>query len=91
MMNAVDQSIELLEAPRGNNLSASADVPPNWTGYFMGVPIIGPVASILANAGKYTTKLEDCADLIAADLARSDSPFVGHRVGVFDVGKGKTA
>ena len=87
----MDQSIKLLEAPRGNRLSISADVPPNWTDtYFKGVPFFGPLLSVLANAAKYTTKLEDCADFVAADLKRSDSTFVGHRVGAFDAGKGKT-
>ena len=90
VMKADDQNIKLLEAPRGNHLSASADVPPNWTDFFFkNFPFFGPLLSVLANAAKYSTKLEDCADFVAADLERSDSTFVGHRVGIFDAGKGK--
>ena len=90
-MTPTSQTIALLETPRGNSLSASADVPPHWqNSYFHGIiPFVGPLISALGNAPRYGTKLEDNADFIAADLESGDARFVGKRVGVFDKGEGK--
>jgi hypothetical protein len=89
-MNPVNKTIQLQNAPRENPLIASVDYPPGWqNSYFHNIPVIGVLFSILGNAPKYATNLEDCADFIAADLARIESDFVGHRVGVYDTGKGK--
>lgn len=84
------ETITQLEAPRGNSLVASVDVPPQWQpSSFARVPFFGTLFSIFGNAMRYNTKLEDCADFLAADLASSDRSYVGHRVGVINSGKGK--
>lgn len=89
-MNPATKTIEALDAPRKHSLVASADVPPGWqNSYFHNIPVIGLLLSILGNAPWYATKLDDCADFIASDLENSESPFIGHRVGVYDAGKGK--
>ncbi len=88
-MNSVNKTIEPLAAPHGNPLIASADFPPGWQdSYFHNIPVIGLLFGILGNAPRYATNLEDCADFIAADLEKTESEFVGHRVGVYDSGKG---
>ncbi|KAF6226708.1 hypothetical protein HO173_012375 [Letharia columbiana] len=93
-MIPASKTVTLLDAPRGNPLNASADVPPGFqNSYFHNIPYLGPIISSVGNAPKYGTTLEDCADFIAADLEKKDTRFVGHRVGVIDAGtagKGKT-
>lgn len=91
-MDPLASSVSLMSEPHGNHLTVSADVPPNWqNSMFHSIPFIGPFISILGNASKYGTKLEDCADFIAADLEKPKSEFVGHRVGATDTGKPKVA
>lgn len=88
-MIAASKDITLLDAPRGNSLNASADVPPDFiNSYFHNIPYVGPFISLVGNFPKYGVALEDVADLIAADLETGDTTFVGHRVGVI-AGKGK--
>lgn len=71
-----------------NNFIATPDHPPAWTPFPIplvpSIPFVGPILTVLLNAGRYTTKLADCADLIAADLEKhlGGSEFVGRRVGV---------
>lgn len=90
VMEAAEPSAALLAAPRGNSLSAAADMPPNWQdSYFGFIPFLGPMICTMGNFMRYNTKLEDCADFIAADLETGDRKFVGHRVGVIETGKGK--
>ena len=93
-MAPASKTVTLLDAPRGNSLNASADVPPGFqTSYLHNIPYLGPFLGIVGNAYKYGTILEDCADFLAADLENKDTKFVGHRVGVIDAGseaKGKT-
>ena len=93
-MNPASKTINLLDAPRGNSLNASADVPPGFQkSYLHGIPYLGPFISVVSNSMRYTITLEDCADFIAADLASKDTRFIGHRVGIIDAGaagKGKT-
>lgn len=91
-MDPLNKSVSPMSESQGNSLNASADVPPNWqNSMFHSIPFIGPLISILGNASKYGTKLEYCADFIAADLEKPKSEFVGHRVGVTDTGKPKVA
>lgn len=93
-MAPASKTITLLDVPRGNPLNALADVPPGFqNSYLHNIPYLGPFFSIVGNAHKYGTILEDCADFLAADLENKDTKFVGHRVGVIDAGsegKGKT-
>ena len=93
-MFPASKTINLLEAPRGNPLKASVDVPAGFqTSYLHSIPYLGPIISILGNVANYGTTLEDCADFIAADVEKKDTRFVGHRVSVIEAGtagKGKT-
>ena len=92
-MSPSSKTITFLDVPHGNSLDASADVPPGFQISFLHqIPYLGPFISVIGNAFRYGTILEDCADFIAADLEREDTKFVGHRVGVITdmVSKGKT-
>ncbi len=92
-MVPASKTIDLLDAPRGNSLNASADAPSGFEiSYLHSIPFLGPFISLIFNLTKYDTTLEDCADFIAADLEKDDTKFVGHRVGVINAGtagKGK--
>ncbi|MCJ1401672.1 hypothetical protein MMC11_004889 [Xylographa trunciseda] len=89
-MTAAIKEIGVLTVPRPTSLTASADVPPSWRySYFVSIPIIGPLFSVLGNALRYGISLEDCAEFMAADLEKAGSEFVGHRVGLINEGKGK--
>ncbi|MCJ1379340.1 hypothetical protein MMC17_002441 [Xylographa soralifera] len=89
-MRHASQTITILETPRGNPLIASVDVPAGWqSSRFASIPLIGTYISLFGNALGYTTDLEDCADFIAADLAKPNRSFVGHRVSVKVSDKGK--
>lgn len=75
---------------KGNGLKAEKDVPAGFHSWGIDwIPFIGPLVTVLGQAGKYNTSLEDCADWIAADLADGEAEFVGHRVGIIDMGKKK--
>ena len=75
---------------RPNPLVSSADVPPGWQeSYFQNVPFFGTLFGILGNALNYKIKLEDCAEFIASDLEKTNSEYVGHRVGIREQAKGK--
>lgn len=92
-MTPANKTVTLLDVPRGNSLNSSIDVPTGFqNSYFHSIPYLGPFISVIGNAHRYGTTLEDCADFIAADLEKKDTNFVGHRVGVIDAGtagKGK--
>ena len=89
-MIPANKDVTLLDAPRGNSLNASADVVPAFkSSFFHNIPYVGPFISIIGNFPKYGVALEDVADFIAADLEKSDTTFVGHRVGIIDAGKNK--
>lgn len=89
-MKPLGKTIEPLDAPRKHPLVASVDIPPRWqNSYFYNIPIVGQLFAVFGNFPRYTTNLEDCADFMASDLESSDSPFIGHRVGVYEAGKGK--
>ncbi|KAL8688589.1 MAG: hypothetical protein Q9218_005537 [Villophora microphyllina] len=91
-MTPASKEITLLSTPRGHSLVAANDTLPNYMTTFMsGLPFgIGLASDIMCNMLRYNTNLEDCADFMAADLAKSESEHVGHRVGVIvDNKKGK--
>ena len=93
-MVPASKTIDLLDAPSGNSLNASVDVPADFKySYMHKIPYLGPFITVLSNSTRYNTTLEDCADFIAADLEKKGTSFVGHRVSVIDAGipgKGKT-
>lgn len=90
-MVPASKEITLLSVPRGHNLVPANDTPPNYmTTFLSGLPFgIGIASDSIVNALRYNTSLEDCADFMAADLAKGESEHVGHRVGVIASGKGK--
>ncbi|KAI4094678.1 MAG: hypothetical protein L6R37_007192 [Teloschistes peruensis] len=90
-MVPASKEITLLSAPRGHGLVSANDTMPNYMNTFLsGLRFgIGIASDILVNALRYNTSLEDCADYMAADLAKDRSEHVGHRVGVIASGKGK--
>ena len=89
-MTPVSKDITSLDQPRENPLQASVDMPPNWKpSYLSGVPFVGTLFSIMGNASRYNTKFEDCADFTAADLEKPHGRFVGKRIGINEVPKGK--
>ncbi|KAL8801565.1 MAG: hypothetical protein Q9182_004351 [Xanthomendoza sp. 2 TL-2023] len=90
-MTPASKEITLLETPRGNPLAAQNDTMAEFSPSFMtSVPFIGPYADVVKSMTRYNTRLEDCADFIAADLAKGDSEHVGHRVGIIESSKSKT-
>lgn len=70
-------------------LVTQAWTPPNWNlSWVAHVPVIGKTLSVMMNAGRYTTKLEQNAEVIAADLEEGEaSKFIGCPVGVIDASK----
>ena len=89
-MAPAEKEITALASPRGNKLKAGADVPPDWQhSMFRGIPLVGTLWDVFGNALRYNIKLEDCADFIAADLEAGEEKFVGKRVALIEVAKGK--
>ncbi|KAL8942517.1 MAG: hypothetical protein Q9216_001618 [Gyalolechia sp. 2 TL-2023] len=83
LMTPADKEIRLLEAPKGNPLVARNDTMPDWHCTFLSaVPYLGMAVDIMVNMMRYNTTFEDCADFMAADLAKGESEHVGHRVGI---------
>lgn len=71
---------------KGNPLMAAKDVPAGFQGWGIDwIPFLGPLVTVLGNAAKYNTTLEDCADWIAMDLESGSGEFVGRRVSVVEV------
>ncbi|OQD85104.1 hypothetical protein PENANT_c011G08084 [Penicillium antarcticum] len=67
----------------GQNLIATADVPPDWSPKFLYSPIFREYLNVLSQVPDYGTALEDNADLIATDLQKGEgSEWIGKRVGV---------
>ena len=82
------KGIEPRDAVRGNNLSSSIDEPALMQSFYIDwLPYLGPLITVIGNAWRYNTTLEDCADFLAEDLENKTSRFVGHRVGVINAGK----
>jgi len=88
VMEPASKTIDVDTTTTGaNSLVAAADVPPNFLGtYLMWLPVLGPLFHVLRNGLRYNIKLEDAADFIAADLEQPGSKFVGHRVGLIEMG-----
>ena len=75
---------------KGNRLVAEKDVPADFRGWGLDwIPFLGPLVTVLGNAARYNTSLEDCADWIAEELERGSGVYVGHRVSVVEVRKEK--
>ncbi|KAL8668973.1 MAG: hypothetical protein Q9168_006418 [Polycauliona sp. 1 TL-2023] len=82
-MFPANKEIRLLESPRGNPLVAHNDTPADWRPTFLSsVPYLGTYADIAMNMMRYNATLEDCADFMAADLAKGQSEHACHRVGI---------
>ncbi|KAK4951726.1 hypothetical protein LTR10_009645 [Elasticomyces elasticus] len=85
-MKPASINIDVLESPRGNSLSIATGTPPAWrNGWVKYIPFIGRYLNIIGPILGYTTKLEDVADLIAADLANSETRLVGELVAMKEV------
>ncbi|KAL8682999.1 MAG: hypothetical protein Q9186_000994 [Xanthomendoza sp. 1 TL-2023] len=90
-MKPASKEITLLDTPRGNPLAAQNDTMAEFSPSFMTkMPYVGPYADIAKSMTRYNTSLEDCADFMAADLAKGDSEHVGHRVGIIESSQRKT-
>ena len=69
-------------------LVGKADSPPGFKDTFLSWPLIGGYLNILSQAPAYMTKLEYCADFMAADLEKGlQSEYIGKRVGVVEKDK----
>lgn len=90
-MLPASETIQPLTTPRGNPLIGAKDIPAAFRDlYISWIPYVGPWLTAIVNAPRYNTRLEDCADFIAADLKEGNKAYVGHRVGVYDTGKKQT-
>ncbi|KAF2227155.1 hypothetical protein BDZ85DRAFT_59239 [Elsinoe ampelina] len=69
-------------------LIAAANMPPAWNhSWLRHIPLISKTLTIMMNASRYTTTLEQNAELIAADLESRESKWSGATVGVIDASK----
>lgn len=88
----ISREIDILQAPRGNDLLLKIGEMPAWRGTWVGnVPVIGRTLDFFWCINEYSTKLDDVADLIAEDLASGEKRFVGCMVGMKERGKVKGA
>jgi len=70
------------------NLVVKADAPPAWSDKFRRVPLIGYYLNAMVQGQNYFAVLENCVDLMAADLEKGmNSEFIGKRVGVKEKSK----
>lgn len=66
-------------------LVASAESLPHWhDSWVRHIPLLGNFIWIGMNATRYSTTLEQNAELIASDLENPTSAFIGKAVGVID-------
>ena len=66
-----------------NNLLVKTDAPPAWSETFRRLPLIGNFLNVAAQGQAYFAVLENCVDVIAADLEKGlESEYIGKRVGV---------
>jgi hypothetical protein len=71
-----------------SNLVAKPDAPPAWHDKFRAVPLIGTYLNIIVQAQSYFSVLENCVDVIAADLEKGlESEWIGKRVAVKEKSK----
>lgn len=72
VMAPASKDIKLLNQPRETPLQASVDVLPHWKpSYFSSVSFVGTFLSIMGNAPSYNIKMDDCAELVAADFGEA--------------------
>ena len=71
-----------------NNLVLKADAPPAWSETFRRIPLIGNLLNVASQGQSYFAVLEDCVDVIAADLEKGlKSEYIGKRVGAKEKSK----
>ena len=71
-----------------SKLTAKATTPPSWQDSWVSyVPLIGKTVVCAMNVSRYTTTLEQNAELIAEDLETYASKLSGMTVGVIDGAK----
>ena len=71
-----------------NNLMAKTDAPPAWRDKYRAVPLIGNYLNIITQMQSYYSVLENCVDVIAADLEKGlESGWIGKRVAVKEKSK----
>ncbi|KAG8628028.1 hypothetical protein KVT40_003901 [Elsinoe batatas] len=99
--NAVDWSMlcPMTMVPESSDLSVptktaqgrlitATNSPPAWNqSWLRHIPLIGKTLTIMMNASRYTTTLEQNAELIAADLESRESRWSCATVGVIDASK----
>lgn len=82
MMSPAHDEVEALTEPRKHNLIVQAWRPPAWQDHWIrSIPFIGLYLNLVPVIASYTTKLEDVADLIAEDLDKPRSEWIGKFVG----------
>lgn len=83
-MTPESKEIALLQAPKQHNLILQTWNPPEWQDSWLRyVPFIGLYLNMFVNISPYTTRLENVADMIAEDFAKTESSeFVGALVGM---------
>lgn len=82
MMSPESTEITTLAGPRKHPLLVQSWTPPGWQDHWIRlVPFIGVYFNLVPVIASYTTKLEDVADLIAEDLDKQQSEYIGDFVG----------
>lgn len=82
MMSPEVDEVKALAEPRKHNLMVQSWTPPAWQDHWIrNIPIVGLYLNLIPVLASYTTKLEDVADLIAEDLDKSKSEWIGKFVG----------
>ncbi|KAK4498730.1 hypothetical protein PRZ48_009240 [Zasmidium cellare] len=82
MMSPAHEKVQALAEPRKHNFLLQSGTPPAWQDHWIRyVPFIGVYLNLVPTISSYTTKLEDVADLIAEDLSKQKSEWVGEFVG----------
>ncbi|MCJ1308245.1 hypothetical protein MMC25_001898 [Agyrium rufum] len=71
-----------------NNLVVKADAPPAWSQSYRKIPLLGGYLNVMSQAQSYFAVLENCVDVIAADLEKGlKSEYIGKRVSVKEKSK----
>ena len=75
---------EPINASQSHDLLVGATAPPAWESTWLGsVPLIGPpLNAIYVCLVLYPTKYEAVADLLAEDLEKENSEWIGKKVGM---------
>lgn len=84
-MYPLSERIETLHQPTSHNLVVGINTPPDWQDHWIRwVPIIGPYLNLVPTIKSYSAHLEHVAELIAADLDKENSGYIGQLVGYKD-------